>query len=144
MLLLARYARSAAIISPSLMMDQNQNAEGLGLWKTTIFFSKSRKWSSLGMLLLSMYFMNLSRVRFNSVYCSLCCSFIIVVFILLPEKFLPFDWLRAEVFQLNLKYLQLNTNYSYYGNPKSPNNLVAPLTQKWWRFLDFEIWRFKN
>ena len=25
--------------------------------------------------------------------------------ILLPEKFLPFDGLRAEVFQLNLKYL---------------------------------------
>ena len=27
--------------------------------------------------------------------------------ILLPEKFLPFDWLRAEVFQLNLKYLHV-------------------------------------
>ena len=27
--------------------------------------------------------------------------------ILLPEKFLPFDWLRAEVFQLNLKYLDV-------------------------------------
>ena len=27
--------------------------------------------------------------------------------ILLTEKFLPFDWLRAEVFQLNLKYLRL-------------------------------------
>ena len=27
--------------------------------------------------------------------------------ILLPEKFLPFDWLRAEVFQLNLKYLNV-------------------------------------
>ena len=25
--------------------------------------------------------------------------------ILLPEKLLPFDWLRAEVFPLNLKYL---------------------------------------
>ena len=27
--------------------------------------------------------------------------------ILLHEKFLQFDWLRAVVFQLNLKYLQL-------------------------------------
>ena len=27
--------------------------------------------------------------------------------ILLPEKFLPFDCLRAEVFQLNLKYLHV-------------------------------------
>ena len=28
-------------------------------------------------------------------------------FILLHEKFLPFDWLRAMVFQLNLKYLHV-------------------------------------
>ena len=28
-------------------------------------------------------------------------------FILLPEKFLPFDWVRAEVFQLNSKYLHV-------------------------------------
>ena len=27
--------------------------------------------------------------------------------ILLPEKFMPFNWLRAEVFQLNLKYLHV-------------------------------------
>ena len=31
----------------------------------------------------------------------------ITFFILLPEKFLSFDWLRAEVFQLNLKYLHV-------------------------------------
>ena len=31
----------------------------------------------------------------------------ITKFILLPEKFLQFDWLRAEVFQLNLKYLHV-------------------------------------
>ena len=31
----------------------------------------------------------------------------ISLLILLPEKFLPFDWLRAEVFQLNLKYLHV-------------------------------------
>ena len=29
----------------------------------------------------------------------------VTLFILLPEKFLPFDWLRAEVFQHNLEYL---------------------------------------
>ena len=27
--------------------------------------------------------------------------------LLLPGKFLPFNWLRAEVFQLNLKYLHV-------------------------------------
>ena len=29
------------------------------------------------------------------------------VIILLPEKFLQFDWLRADVFQLNLKHLHV-------------------------------------
>ena len=33
--------------------------------------------------------------------------FLIIIVILLPEKFLPFDWLRAEVFHLNLKYLHV-------------------------------------
>ena len=31
----------------------------------------------------------------------------ITSFILLHEKFLQFDWLRAVVFQLNLKYLHV-------------------------------------
>ena len=31
----------------------------------------------------------------------------ILVFIPLHEKFLQFDWLRAVVFQLNLKYLHV-------------------------------------
>ena len=31
----------------------------------------------------------------------------IICFIPLHEKFLPFDWLRAVVFQLNLKYLHV-------------------------------------
>ena len=48
--------------------------------------------------------------------------------ILLPEKFLPFDWLRAEVFQLNFEIPKCK-NYSYYGNPKSPNNLIARVTE---------------
>ena len=30
-----------------------------------------------------------------------------IKFILLHEKFLQFDWLRAVVFQLNLKYLHV-------------------------------------
>ena len=30
---------------------------------------------------------------------------LITLLILLPEKFLPFEWLTVEVFQLNLKYL---------------------------------------
>ena len=33
--------------------------------------------------------------------------FYFLLFTLLPEKFLPFDGLRAEVFQLNLKYLHV-------------------------------------
>ena len=37
---------------------------------------------------------------------------IIIVFILLHEKFLQFDWLRAVVFQLNLKYLQVKITNS--------------------------------
>ena len=32
----------------------------------------------------------------------------ISLIILLHEKFLQFDWLRAVVFQLNLKYLHVN------------------------------------
>ena len=32
---------------------------------------------------------------------------LITIIILLPEKFLQFDWLRADVFQLNLKYLHV-------------------------------------
>ena len=31
----------------------------------------------------------------------------LIIFILLHEKFLQFDWLRAVVFQLNLKYLHV-------------------------------------
>ena len=34
-------------------------------------------------------------------------TFSILVFILLDEKFLQFDWLRAVVFQVNLKYLHV-------------------------------------
>ena len=37
---------------------------------------------------------------------------IITIVILLHEKFLQFDWLRAVVFRLNLKYLRVKiTNF---------------------------------
>ena len=35
------------------------------------------------------------------------CEYDIRMFILQHEKFLQFDWLRAVVFQLNLKYLRV-------------------------------------
>ena len=35
------------------------------------------------------------------------CTCTIKALILLSKKFLPFDWLRAEVFQLNFKYLHV-------------------------------------
>ena len=38
------------------------------------------------------------------------CTCTIKALTLLPKKFLPFDWLRAEVFQLNLKYLHVKLN----------------------------------
>ena len=36
-----------------------------------------------------------------------CPQLVLSCFILLHEKFLQFDWLRAVVFQLNLKYLHV-------------------------------------
>ena len=35
----------------------------------------------------------------------------IIALILLHEKFLHFDWLRAVILQLNLRYLHVNLNY---------------------------------
>ena len=34
-------------------------------------------------------------------------GYMLLILILLHEKFLQFDWLRAVVFQLNLKYLHV-------------------------------------
>ena len=62
---------------------------------------------------------------------------LVIEITLIPEKFLPFDWLRAEVFQLNLKYRHKKITVTMHGNPKSSNNLVARVTQKWRK--DFEI-----
>ena len=48
---------------------------------------------------------NSSRVKLETDKSSLTEGGVdITVFILLHEKFLQFDWLRAVVFQLNLKY----------------------------------------
>ena len=47
-------------------------------------------------------------VKLRSIYYSSITVFHgISKLILLHEKFLQFDWLRAVVFQLNLKYLQV-------------------------------------
>ena len=40
-------------------------------------------------------------------YCCCCYCTVISPLIRLPEKFMPFDWLRAELFQLTLKYLHV-------------------------------------
>ena len=42
-------------------------------------------------------------------------SYDIMNIILLHENFLPFDWLRAVVFQLNLKYLHVKTISKYHS-----------------------------
>ena len=55
-----------------------------------------------------------------------------------PEKFLQFAWLRAEVFQLNLKNVHVKI-------AKSCNNLAVQVMKKLWK--DFQILksrRFKN
>ena len=40
-------------------------------------------------------------------HCVVILSTNILIIILLHEKFLQFDWLRAVIFQLNLKYLHV-------------------------------------
>ena len=42
-------------------------------------------------------------------------NFLITIFILLHEKFLHFDWLRAVVFLLNLKYLLVKITNNFVG-----------------------------
>ena len=55
-------------------------------------------------------------------------TMLISCIILLPEKCLQLDWLRE---------IPTCENYSYYGNPKSPNKMAE-------RFLYFEVRRFNN
>ena len=68
------------------------------------------------------------------------------ILILLPEKFLSFDWLRAEVFQLNLKYLHVKIKVTMV----TPNHQVTKSSRRTSyakmaeRFRDFEISRLKN
>ena len=59
----------------------------------------------------------------------------ITPFILLPEKFLPFDWLRAEVFQLNLKYLHVRIIVTMVTQNHQINS--SHELRKWLK--DFEI-----
>ena len=55
----------------------------------------------------------------------------VIVFILLHEKFLLFDRLRAEVFQLNLKYLHVKiTNYGVHLRTKIIENKIQFEVQK--------------
>ena len=62
--------------------------------------------------------------------------------ILLPGKFLQFDWLRADLFQLNMKYLRVKITVTMVTpNHQSRRTNYAKMAQ---RFLDFEVRRFKN
>ena len=63
----------------------------------------------------------------------------IFMFILLYEKFLQFDRLRAVVFQLNLKYLHVKITVSMLTK-------ITKQIQKQWRkdFQIFKLKRFKN
>ena len=45
--------------------------------------------------------------NFTEASASVCLILATAVLMPLHEKFLQFDWLRAEVFQLNLKYLHV-------------------------------------
>ena len=67
----------------------------------------------------------------------------ISMFTLLPEKFLPFDWLRAEVFQLNLKYLHVKITVTMV----TQNHQIISsheLRKNGEKIPDFEIRRFMN
>ena len=57
-----------------------------------------------------------NQVKFH--FCSVYIKFAheIFLFILLHEKLLQFDWLRAVVFQLNLKYLHVKITNLIVGS----------------------------
>ena len=69
------------------------------------------QWNSSGISYqsgVSAILLNSSRVRMETDKSSLTEGGVdITMFILLHEKFLQFDWLRAVAFQLNLKYLHV-------------------------------------
>jgi len=49
---------------------------------------------------------------------------LVLSIILLHEKFLQFDWLRAVVFQLNLKYLQVKITTLFVGSCINNNSMI--------------------
>ena len=60
--------------------------------------------------------------------------------ILLPEKFLEFDWLRAEVFQLNLKQLHVHVKITVTTETEiTKQSRHASYKKMAERFPDFEI-----
>ena len=63
----------------------------------------------------------------------------ITQFMLLYEKFLQFNWLRAVVFKLNLKYLHVKITVSMATK-------ITKQIQKQWQkdFQIFKLKRFKN
>ena len=61
---------------------------------------------SLGKCVMFLQVQNMLDFHVTCLYLFLLYLFI-YLFILLHEKFLQFDWLRAVVFQLNLKYLHV-------------------------------------
>ena len=63
--------------------------------------------------------------------------------ILLPQKFLPFDWLRAEVFQLNLKYLHVKITVTMVTQNHQIilSRLVAWIVRDVWH--KYHLWYFK-
>ena len=56
--------------------------------------------------------------------------------LLLYEKFLQFNWLRAVIFQLNLKYLRVKITVSMVTK-------ITTQIKKQWR-KDFQIFKFKR
>ena len=63
--------------------------------------------------------------------------------IILLIKFLPFDWLRAEVFQLNLRYLHVRITVTMV----TPNHQITSsheLRKHGGKISRFKIRRFKN
>ena len=96
----------------------------------------------------SVYFRGLSTpmICLDQRYC--CCYYCTVIsrLILLAENFLPFDWLRAELFQLNLKYLNVKITVTMV----TQNHQIISLCQlrkngrKLSRFCNQEIQELKE
>ena len=80
-------------------------------WYIEHYPQVEEQWNSSGVSYqsgVSAILSNSSRVKLETDKSSLTEGGVdITMFILLHEKFLQFDWLRAVVFQLNLKYLHV-------------------------------------